>query len=302
MKVGIALGGGAVRGLAHIGVLKVLKEYQIPIDFIAGTSMGGAIGGLVAAGIDIEEIESFVLNTPSYQFVDWGIRKRGILAGNKIYTRLIHFLKQKGLENIRIEQLEIPFRAVSVDLIKGNVFVFEEGNLCLAIRASTSVPGIFSPVHYRDKVLVDGGVLNNLPADLLRGAGVDVAVAVDVEREHEEQEPRNLFDVVYRSFTIMTTEQRRTNLKHADVVFRPEVGHIWAFDISKIRECIEAGEREARQKVNDLLLLLEQHQNGGCRRDRFPQKRVGVGSRFGRYEQRTSGEAGQRMGEKRGTV
>ncbi|GAX89166.1 patatin-like phospholipase family protein [Effusibacillus lacus] len=257
MKVGLALGGGAVRGFAHIGVLKVFKKHQIPIDFIAGTSMGGVIGGLVAAGIDIEEIEEFVLTTPSYRIVDIGIRKRGILAGNKIYAMLIQFMEQTGLGDIRIEELKTPFRAVSVDLIKGKVFVFDEGSLSLAIRATTSVPGIFSPVHYRDKVLVDGGVLNNLPADLLRAQGMDVVLAVDVEREHEEQEPRNIFEVVYRSFAIMTTEQRRANLRYADVVFRPEVGHILAFETSKIRDCIEAGEREAQNRIHEVKKLLK---------------------------------------------
>jgi NTE family protein len=257
MKVGLALGGGAVRGLAHIGVLKVLKKYEIPIDFIAGTSMGGAIGGLVAAGIDIEEIEEFIMSTPSYRFMDLGIRKRGLIAGNKIYAMLIHFLEQKGLGDIKIENLKVPFRAVTVDIIKGKVFVFDEGSLSLAIRATTSVPGIFSPVHYQDKVLVDGGVLNNLPADLLREEEMDVVIAVDVEREHEEQEPRSLFEVVYRSFTIMMTRQRRANLKYADVVFRPEVGHILAFDTSKIRECIDAGEREAQHKIHELMKFLE---------------------------------------------
>jgi NTE family protein len=141
--------------------------------------------------------------------------------------------------------------------MKGNVFVFEEGSLVLAIRATTSVPGIFSPVHYQGKVLVDGGVLNNLPADLPDAAGMDLVLAVDVEREHEEQEPRNLFEVVYRSFTIMTTVQRRANLKYADVVFRPEVGHIFAFDIGRIRECIEAGEQEAQNKIHEVISLLK---------------------------------------------
>ncbi|KXG43088.1 patatin-like phospholipase family protein [Tepidibacillus infernus] len=257
MKVGISLGGGAIRGLSHIGVLKVFKQHQIPLDFIIGTSMGGAIGGLVAAGIDIEEIEEFVLSTPSYRLIDIGILKRGIFAGNKIYSILIQLLEQKGLGDLKIEDLKIPFRAVSVDLIKGNIFVFDKDSLVLAIRATTSVPGVFSPVHYKDMVLVDGGVLNNLPADLLRAAGVDVVVAVDVEKEHEEQEPSNLLEVIYRAYTIMTTEQRRANLKYADVVIRPEVGHIFAFDIGKIRECIEAGEREAHNKIHEVISLLK---------------------------------------------
>lgn len=193
MIVGLALGGGAVRGLAHIGILKVLKKHQIPIDFIVGTSMGGAIGGLIAAGIDVEEIEEFVLTTPSYRIVDIGIGKRGLVAGNKLYAMLLQFLEQKGLGDIQIEQLPIPFQAVSVDLIKGKVFILDKGSLSLAIRATTSVPGFFTPVKYEGKVLVDGGVLNNLPADIASNAGAEIVIAVDVEREHEEREPRNMW-------------------------------------------------------------------------------------------------------------
>lgn len=174
-----------------------------------------------------------------------------------MYAMLIQILEEKGLGDILIEDLNIPFRTVSVDLIKGELFIFDKGSLVLALRATTSIPGIFSPVHYQGKVLVDGGVLNNLPADLVRAAGADVVVAVDVEREHEEQEPRNLFEVVYRSYTIMTTEQRRANLKYADVVLRPEVGHIFAFDLGKSRECIEAGEREAEKKIHEVFSLLK---------------------------------------------
>lgn len=257
MKLGLSLGGGAVRGLAHIGVLKVFKKHNIPIDFIAGTSMGGAIGGLIAAGIDIEEIEDFVLaTTPSYRMVDFGIGKRGLVAGNKVYGMLYQFLEQKGLEDIQIEQLPIPFYAVSVDLKKGKVFVFDKGNLSLAIRATTSVPGLFIPVKYEDKILVDGGILNNLPTDIPRKAGVEVVIAVDVEREHEEREPRSIIDVLNRSLSLMMVEMRRKNLPFADVVLRPKVGQIQAFDITKVKECIAAGEREAEQRIMKIYSLI----------------------------------------------
>jgi len=257
MKVGLALGGGAVRGLAHIGVIKVLKKHQVPIDFIVGTSMGGAVGGLVAAHIDIEEIEEFVLDTPSYRIVDIGIGKRGLVGGNKVYAVLLQFLEQKGLGDIQIEQLATPFRAVSVDLKKGQVFIFDQGSLSLAIRATTSVPGIFAPVMHEDKVLVDGGILNNLPADITRKEGADLVIAVDVEREYREGEPQNMFDVLNRSLSIMMVEMRRSNLRYADVIFRPEVGHIQAHDLTKIKRCIEAGERIAEQKVAEVISLLE---------------------------------------------
>ncbi|MDI3257390.1 MAG: patatin-like phospholipase family protein [Kyrpidia sp.] len=252
MTIGVALGGGAVRGLAHVGVFKVLKRHGISVDFLAGTSIGGAVGGLVAAGIDIEEIESFILSYPWYRLVDLGVGKGGILAGNRLRGALMELLKQKGLEKMRIEELPIPFRAVSVDLVKGRPFVWDRGRLILAIRATTSIPGIFAPVSYQGMVLVDGGVLNNLPADLARQSGVDRVIAVDVEREHEEREPRNMWEVLYRSYTIMSVALRRSNLQHADLVLRPEVGRILSLDVTKMKECIEAGEQEASRHIEEI--------------------------------------------------
>ncbi|MBE3595559.1 MAG: patatin-like phospholipase family protein [Hydrogenibacillus sp.] len=252
MTIGVALGGGAVRGLAHIGVLKAFKRHGIPIDFIAGTSIGGAIGGLVAAGIDIEELESFILSYPWYRLVDVGVGKGGILSGNRIRDALMELLKQKGMAETRIEDLPIPFRAVSVDLIKGQPYIWERGPLILAIRATTSIPGIFAPVTYQDMVLVDGGVLNNLPADLIRQAGVERVIAVDVEREHEAREPRNLWEVIYRSYTIMSVALRRSNLQYADRVLRPNVGHILALDLTKMKESIQAGEEEALLHIEEI--------------------------------------------------
>ncbi|MBX6395762.1 MAG: patatin-like phospholipase family protein [Alicyclobacillaceae bacterium] len=256
--IGLALGGGAVRGLAHVGVFKVFKYYDIPVHFIAGTSMGGAIGGLVAAGIDIEEIEDFILSYPWYRLVDLGVGKGGIMAGNRLRSALMELLKQKGLEDAKIEDLPVPFRAVSVDLVKGRTYIWERGRLISAIRATTSIPGIFAPVPHQGMVLVDGGVLNNLPADVPRQAGIDRVVAVDVEREHEERAPRNMWDVLYRSYSIMAVALRRANLRHADLVLRPEVGHILSLDLTKMKECIEAGEKEALQHV-DLILQWVSH-------------------------------------------
>lgn len=253
MTIGLALGGGAVRGLAHIGVLKVLKRHGIPVDFIAGTSIGGAIGGLVAAGINIEEIEEFILSYPWYKLVDIGVGKGGIMAGNRLRGAFMELLQEKGLGEVRIEELPVPFRAVSVDLVKGEPYIWERGKLILAIRATTSIPGVFAPVSHEGMVLVDGGVLNNLPADLPRKAGVDVVVAVDVEREHEEREPRNMLEVLYRSYSIMTVALRRTNLRYADFVLRPEVGHILSLDVTKMQECIQAGEKEAEEHLTALL-------------------------------------------------
>ncbi|MCL6444845.1 MAG: patatin-like phospholipase family protein [Alicyclobacillus sp.] len=250
--VGLTLGGGAVRGLAHIGVLKVFKEWNVFIDFISGTSIGGVIGGLVAAGIDIDEIEDFVLSYPWYRLLDIRMRKCGVLSGNKLYNILVEFLDQHGLRDADIAELPTPFRTVATDLRKGKPYVWERGNLGLALRSTVSIPGLFAPVKYRDMVLVDGAMTNNLPADILKMMGVDFIIAVDVERQHEEREPKNTLEVLYRSYSIMTTVSSRKNLRYADFILQPSVGHILALDFSKMRECIHAGECIARESLTRL--------------------------------------------------
>lgn len=263
MKLGLVLGGGGVRGLAHIGVIKVFKKHQIPIDLITGTSMGGAIGGLVAAGIDIEEIEDFILKTSSYRIVDIGLGKGGLLAGNKIDMMLLEFLEQKGLGDLKIEHLHIPFRTVAVDLKKGDCVVFNQGSLRVAIRSTISVPVFFSPVKHEDKVLVDGGILNNLPTDIAREEGAEFVIAVDVDRVHEEPSLKTMIDVLERSLSIMMIEIRRHKLKFADLVIKPEIGHLQAFDITKIKQSIMAGEIAAENELEKFGVLFDNLKNKG---------------------------------------
>ncbi|WP_067929700.1 patatin-like phospholipase family protein [Alicyclobacillus shizuokensis] len=261
-KTALVLGGGAVRGLAHIGVLKMFKKWNVTIDLICGTSIGGVIGGLVAAGIDIEEIEDFVLSYPWYRLLDVRIGKRGMMAGKKLHNVFVEFLDQHGLRDVNIEDLPIPFRTVATDLKKGNPYVWERGNLSLALRSTASIPGIFAPVHYEDMVLVDGAMTNNLPADIPKVMGMDLVIAVDVERQHEEREPKHTLDVLYRSYSIMATVLSRQNLQYADLVIQPIVGHVLSLDFPKMRVCIEAGEKAAKESLPQLIHLGLVHPNG----------------------------------------
>jgi len=251
-KVGLVLGGGAVRGLAHLGVLKAFERHRIAVDRIAGTSMGGAVGGLYAAGVRPDTLEAFIQKTPKYRLIDVGIRKRGLIAGNSIHAAVNELLRQQGKRSVRIEDLPIQFKAVSVDLMEGKQVVFDKGDLLTALRATTAFPGIFSPLLHEGMMLVDGGVLNNLPVEELGRERGQLVIAVDVSREHEKKPPRNLIEVVYRSYSLMTAERRHSSLRLADVVIRPEVGHIPAFDFSKWQECIEAGEAAAERIIGEL--------------------------------------------------
>ncbi|MGG1313207.1 patatin-like phospholipase family protein [Cohnella laeviribosi] len=251
-KVGLVLGGGAVRGLAHLGVLKAFERHRIAVDRIAGTSMGGAVGGLYAAGVRPDTLEAFIQKTPKYRLIDVGIRKRGLIAGNSIHAAVNELLRQQGKRSVRIEDLPIQFKAVSVDLMEGKQVVFDKGDLLTALRATTAFPGIFSPLLHEGMMLVDGGVLNNLPVEELDRERGQLVIAVDVSREHEKKPPRNLIEVVYRSYSLMTAERRHSSLRLADVVIRPEVGHIPAFDFSKWQECIEAGEAAAERIIGEM--------------------------------------------------
>lgn len=177
-KIGLALGSGAARGLAHIGVLKILTANQISIDFIAGSSMGALIGALYASGLSIEQMEDIACNT------DWKLTAKmftptlpwaGLVEGNRIREFIRTLVGDKN-----INDLQIPFAAVATDVQTGEEIVIENGSLIEAVRASISIPGVFTPVRHQNRFLVDGGVVNPVPADVARNMGADIVIAVNV--------------------------------------------------------------------------------------------------------------------------
>ncbi|NBB90007.1 MAG: patatin family protein, partial [Spirochaetes bacterium] len=173
-KVGLALGGGAARGIAHVGAIKVLEEHGIHIDYVAGTSAGSLIGALYCSGYTWEEIRDIVAD------VNWGNLVQPSLFSSKglVNPSKLEKLLDKLISNKTFEELEIPLRVVSVDLLTGELYIFREGPVARAVRASSSIPGMFSPLEWNGMVLVDGGVKNNMPADIVRDMGADIVIAV----------------------------------------------------------------------------------------------------------------------------
>ena len=178
-KIGLALSGGGARGLAHIGVLKVLEQEGIPIDFLAGTSMGGVIAAAYASGLSADYIEKEALRMARLRnlitLLDRSLPRRGLVEGQKVQEYLTTYLGDKTFE-----EMKIPLSLVAVDLIRGQEVVLNSGSVVDAVRATVSLPGVFAPFRLGDYLLVDGGVLNNLPADVVRGMGANVVIAVDV--------------------------------------------------------------------------------------------------------------------------
>ena len=177
-KVGLALGSGSAKGLSHIGVIKLLEEMDIKIDYVAGSSIGAMIGGAYAAGVSINEIEDIALKTDLASSVKYflpTISKSGLISG----TKVTEFLRDI-VGDIKIENLKIPFTATATDILTGQEVNFSKGRLVEAIRTSISVPIIFQPVIYDDKILVDGGLANPLPINVAREMGAEFIIAVNV--------------------------------------------------------------------------------------------------------------------------
>lgn len=182
MRIGLALGGGGARGLAHIGVLKVLEREGVKISCIAGTSMGGMLGALYTRGLPIGEIEAEVLHFTRFRrllrLVDISLRLRssGVLKGQRIYR----FMTERLGESLTFADLKMPFAVVTTDLNSGREVILTQGSVAAAVRATISVPVIFEPVEFDQYRLVDGGMLNNVPVDVAHNLGADLVIAVDV--------------------------------------------------------------------------------------------------------------------------
>jgi len=238
-KIGLALSGGGARGLAHIGVLKVLEQEGIPIDYLAGTSMGGLIAAAYAAGLGIDFIEQEALRMANPRrllaLADPSLLRRGIFGGQKVLKYLVGHLGDCTFNSLRL-----PLALVTVDLNSGREVILREGRLADAVRATTAIPGVFVPVERDGQLLVDGGLLDNLPVDVARGMGADIVIAVDVVTDseamssliqtfqHRRYVPNGLagtVDVLYRSLGVMMTEIGRRRLADArpEVVIRPEI-------------------------------------------------------------------------------
>ncbi len=246
--VGLALGGGAARGIAHIGVLKVIEELGIPVTAVAGTSVGSIIGALYAAGMSADEIKSFSEELGWSKLLQLSLSGFGIAKTDRL-ERLVEEL----VGDRKIEALPLPFAAVAVDIGTFEPVIYTTGPVARAVRASSSIPGIFEPVMEDGRAIVDGGVANNLPTDVARSLGADFVIAVDLNAgmDHRDK-PSNLFDITYRSFTALMWNTSRRGRESADILIEPEIGHISYHDLGKADELFAAGEAAARKALAKL--------------------------------------------------
>src|SRR5713226_4605261 len=277
LKIGVALEGGGALGLAHIGVLQWFEEQHVPVDFIAGTSMGGLVGGFYATGLSPKEMKNLI------ESLDWdailrdrtpyedlsflrkqdqraypnslvlGLRKglylpAGLNAGHQIGLLIDReTLPYFGLPSF--DDLPVPFRCVATDLVSAKQFVFKDGSLAEALRATMSIPGAFAPVHDGQHVYVDGGLVNNLPTNVVREMGADIVIAIHLERQPvEAKNIQSLLSVLEQSVRAVVSESEVRGLANADAIVSVQLGHFGMRDFTKNQPIMQTGYEAAKNK------------------------------------------------------
>ena len=278
-RVGLALGSGAARGLAHLGVLNVLEQAGVEIEFVSGASIGAFVGAFLCAG-KMDRLVRFARSLTSWdslKFVDFMIPKNGLIEGKRIEK----FMRDH-LGDTRIEDLEVPFACVTADYYTGAEVILKEGDLVDAVRASISIPGIFKPVPINGLLLVDGGVVNPVPVGVVRELGADYIIAVDISpsianitiskgmdklgpedlallsqtgygRRNADYSP-NIFEVILGSISIMEASIKTMRLKSEkpDIIIRPDIFDVGLFEFHKYRLGVSRGEEAAKGVLNKI--------------------------------------------------
>jgi NTE family protein len=244
IKIGLALGGGAARGFAHIGVIKVLEANGIVPDIVVGTSAGSLVGALYAAGNNGLALNKLALEMDEAEISDWSVpffsNATGVLKGEALQTYV-----NRSVNNVPLEKLKMHFGAVATDLHTGLPILFQRGNTGIAIRASSAVPGIFQPVKIGDHYYVDGGLVSPVPVRFARQMGADFVIAVNISTQADAQPATSSVEVLLQTFTIMGQSINYYELKDADIVIRPGLASMKGGDFGGRNLAILAGEKAA---------------------------------------------------------
>ncbi len=251
IRIGLALGGGAARGFAHIGVIKALESQGIFADLVVGTSAGSVVGAMYAAGNDGFTLQKMAIDMDEATISDWSLpffsKVSGVLKGEALQAYV-----NKLVAYAPIEKLKKPFGAVATDLNTGLPVLFQRGNTGMAVRASSAVPGIFQSVKINDRQYVDGGLVSPVPVRFAREMGADLVIAVNISSQPNGQSAMSSLDVLMQTFTIMGQSLNFFELRAADVVIKPELPGMRSGDFTGRNLAILAGERAAMAAIPEI--------------------------------------------------
>jgi NTE family protein len=252
-KIGLALGSGGARGFAHLGVIKVLRDEGIPIDMIAGSSMGAMVGCFYGAGLDVDRLYKLSRAFKRKYYLDFTVPKMGFIAGKRVKELIRIFTHGK-----EIQDLDIPVAVVATDLVSGEKVVFKEGSIADAVRASIAIPGIFTPEKLGGRLLIDGGVIDRIPVSVVKEMGADIVIAVDVSHVKTNAEITSIFDVIMQSIDIMQMELVATREIASDIMIKPRVEMYSSRAFTNIDDIIANGEKETVKQIGKIKQVIEQ--------------------------------------------
>lgn len=240
IKVGLALGGGAVLGAAHVGVLKALDEKGIEIGWISGTSIGAMVASFVAFGHKVNEVEKLAIELSWTDISNFSLSKYGMFTNDKIADFISTEIGTKDLKDANI-----PLSMIATNICDGSKVVLTEGDLATAVRASTCLPGIFSPVEINGDLLVDGGIVENVPVSPLKQMDVDTIIAVDLNTQQNYKKPENMIDVLLNSFHFTLANSVKHQKSEADIIIEPDLSKFSRVNTKHSKELIAKGYEDA---------------------------------------------------------
>jgi NTE family protein len=247
-RTGLALGGGAVLGAAHIGVLRALEEFDITIDYISGTSIGSFIGTLYAFGLSPNEIERLAINLDWLDISKFSVTKFGVLS-NEGLGELI----KEELGDVSFSDAKIPLAIVATDIMNGEKIVLNEGKIIPAVMASTCIPGIFKPITHKGRLLVDGGIVENVPTSMLREMGATYVIGVDLTTTHMRTKPEDILGVLLNTFDIAFKYQTKIQMADADVIINLDLSNFNPVDTKQVPDLIKQGYHDMSQQYQNIL-------------------------------------------------
>jgi NTE family protein len=246
-RIALVLGGGAAKGFAHVGVIKALESQSIKVDILAGTSVGSMVAALYAAGNDGFQLQRLSLDMKESMVSDWSLPNRGFLRGEALQDFV-----NKSVQNRPIEKLDRKLAIVATELDSGRMIVFERGDTGMAVRASSSVPGVFQPVKISGREYVDGGLVSPVPVKVARSLGADIVIAVDISTRPGDRPVLDTLDLMLRTFTIMGNALADAELTGADVVVKPDISKLSATDFQSRHLAVLEGERAGLAAIPEL--------------------------------------------------
>jgi NTE family protein len=257
-KTALVLGGGGARGFAHIGVLRALISEEIPIDLVIGVSVGAIVGAFYCSGVEIEKLENLtdkigwnkIANINLFSLVSMFLNDK--LLSNKNLEKFIN----KNTNYSGFEKLKIPLICTATDLHTGERILLREGDVGFAARASSAIPGIFQPVEYRQRYLIDGGISGNLPTDVAKVFGADIIIAVSAAADITKNNPENSFNVLIQSIYIQGRILDNDSMELADVLIQPPVGELSITDFKKSQSAIDRGFLSGRASLKNIKIAI----------------------------------------------